>query len=268
MRTRVYITVLGLFLTAVAAFYLAGGKNNLLSPDKQLHVKCLDPIVFIAPVDKNSCGTGFIVRSELVDDTGKFQNVFITCAHVAESSDKPFRVKVFTYKNWATISEIREFPCVFYASNIKRDLAIGVFASDSQMPTVEIDFDPVLYIGTDVCRIGCGLGDEPRLDCGKISGIKLDLGENMSGLIRTTIHTTPGDSGSPMFFNYKVIGITQAIRWNRGMPIFGISYNIPISRLLEWDEEDDNAYQFAWTENEIPQLPFYKLNMEITRDRS
>ena len=122
------------------------------------------------------------------------------------------------------------------------------------MPIAELDFDPKLFIGSEVYRIGCGLGDDPRLDYGKLTYYKKKL-----EILRTSVMTVPGDSGSPLFYNYKVIGIVISIRSYQNFPIFNISYAIPLCRFKNWSKKDGDTLDYMWSNKELPKLPFIYL---------
>lgn len=230
------------------------------TPDMKLHNKCLYPTVMVALEGRESGGTGVIVRSTQVGN--EWQNVFITAAHVANHPGD-FTVHVYEYKDHSTIKGHFVLPCSFYTVDNQRDLAIGVFISAKQMPTAEINFDSKIYIGNDVLRIGCGLGDEPRLDVGKVSSVKTKLGKHPD-LIRTTVHTLPGDSGSALFSDYKVIGIMIMIRAREAggvrQMIPGMSYAVPIQKMQTWNSENNSAFSFVWNNKEaIPKMPIYEI---------
>ncbi len=244
-----------IFKLAACFFLVVASLCVATEPDQTLHKKCLYPTILVTPASREACGSGFIIKS--IKQGSVYHNVFITCAHVADL-DEPYVVKLFTYKNWSSLEDKKSFPCVFYAINEVKDLAIGMFITDEEMPTADLDFNTRAYIGTDAFGIGCGVGDEPRIDYGKISGVRINLGR-LKQVMRTTVHTVPGDSGSALFYNYKVIGVRQAIRLVRGSPAFSISYAVPLEHLQTWDKEDGNAYDFAWKNKALPRLPYYKL---------
>lgn len=232
------------------------------TPDLRLHNKCLYPTVMVALEGRNSGGTGIIIRSTKVGN--EYHNVFLTAGHVVNHSSL-FNVHVYEYQDHSTIKEEIILPCSFYAIDMKRDLAIGVFVSDKKMPTAEINFNPKVFIGNDVLRIGCGLGDEPRLDVGKISSVKTTMGHHLD-MIRTTIHTLPGDSGSGLFSDYKIIGIMIMIRGRdtlQGRQIFPMmSYAVPIQNFQTWSIESNNALSFGWDNKKIiPMLPIYEIKL-------
>jgi hypothetical protein len=133
------------------------------------------------------------------------------------------------------------------------DIGIGVFFSDHQMAIAELNFEPKIFIGNEIFRIGCGLGDEPRLDYGKLTSYK----SFPKKVFRTSVMTVPGDSGGPLFHENKVIGIIVSIRSLRGQPVFGISQAVPLEMFKKWNEENDQNLDFAWdTTKEMPELQF------------
>ncbi len=133
------------------------------------------------------------------------------------------------------------------------DVAIGIFTSTESMPTAELDFKPNLFIGNRVFRIGCGLQGYPRLDYGNLTSYK----KNPKPTFRTSVMTVPGDSGSPLFHEYKVVGIVVEIQGYHGLPVFSISYAVPLERFKRWDAENDHALDFAWDKSKpLPELEF------------
>jgi S1-C subfamily serine protease len=255
MRTFLYIFC----AVALAALFFC---NNCLGsePDEILHKRCLYPTVKIHPQNKESYGTGVIVRSIKMGE-GDYRNVFVTAAHVADSQD-PYVVRVFEYVNWSTIKGVKTYPCLFYGTNEEQDIAVGVFMSKEKMPTAEFNFDAPLYIGTEVFHFGCGVGDEPRLDYGKITSVRSALSKSRPSLMRTSVQTVPGDSGGPLFHRYKLVGIAKSIRVWRDNLIFGISYYVPVERFVEWSDNNYEALHFAWRDRALPNMPFMILKFE------
>jgi hypothetical protein len=88
--------------------------------------------------------------------------------------------------------------------------------------------------------------------------------------MRTSIPTVPGDSGSPVFHNYKVVGVMRAVRVWRTQPVFQISIAVPIISLRLWNEETKGALEFTWNGDNFPKMPFHRMNFkaewEISRD--
>lgn len=234
-------------------------------PNKKLHQQCIYPILLVSPDDANSFGTGFIVRSSKVEDK-LYCNVFFTCAHVTSESGH-YEVKLYEYEDWSKIKSTKTFKALITAKNPAMDIAVGIFLSETPLPTVTLDFNPKLYIGNKVRRVGCGMGDDPRLDEGKISSVRTDMGR-LKEVIRTSIPTVPGDSGSPVYQKYKVIGLTQSIRAWKGFPVYHMSYIIPLERFKIWDKELKGAIGFAWTIDAFPSIEMWQLNFYRNYDNS
>ena len=246
-------------------------------PDKKLHNKCLYPSIAITSPDVNAVGSGVIVRSEKVGDV--YHNVVLSIAHVFEEKSIHRKVKVWKYKNWSTIDGYDEYDCFVYKKDDKKDLVVVLFVSPHKLSEAELDVSPKLYIGSEVFRLGGGLGDEIRLDYGRITNLNAKI-PNMSDLYRTSVYSVLGDSGGPIFHNYKVVGVVQSIRATRIGPfpvaVFGISYAVPTYSLKKWDEELDNVISFVYDKNKtLPVTPFdlhkaasLKTSRESTPDTS
>jgi S1-C subfamily serine protease len=228
-------------------------------PDKNLHNKCLYPSIAITSPDINAVGSGVIVRSEKVDDV--YHNVALSIAHVFAEKSICHKVKIWKYKDWSTIDGCDEYDCFIYQKDEKKDLAIIFFVSPHKLPEAELDVSPKLYIGSKIFRLGAGLGDEIRLDYGRITTLNAKLPDMMFDLYRTSVYSVLGDSGGPVFHEYKVVGLVQSIRATRIGPfpvaVFGISYAVPTYRLKKWNKELDNIIGFVYDKNEdLPVSPF------------
>lgn len=246
------------FLIAVLISIPTTAKSLAAEPDKQLHNKCLYPTVLIKGGDHG--GTGFIVRSDFIKN-GVYHNVAVTCGHII-SDHTSYTVNIANYTNWSSFNGYTTYPARVYCKNKDMDLAVLLFISKEKLPVVELAFHEKLYIGNEIFRIGCGLLDEPRLDYGKITSLKTTVNEHIKDVARTSVHTIFGDSGSPVFYDYRVIGITQAIRSVKSFPLTGISYFIPIERLKNWNKSENNGLNFIYTNKKLPVLPFLQLKLE------
>lgn len=225
-------------------------------PDIKLHEKCLYPTVMISTKKSFTYGSGCIIRSE--KDGAKYKNLFLSCAHIFEDGYE-FEVISFGYKEWSKVSSFETTDCQLYAIDRDHDLAVGVFYSSKEMPFADVEIDPTLYIGNEVYRIGCGGASPPRLDYGKVT--------QMSKRLRTSIFTIPGDSGSPVFFNNKIIGVMKSVKIVnfRDNPLLGfsISYATTSETIKEWSDHYSQALDFIWKKGEtLPKLPFMKLEIK------
>jgi S1-C subfamily serine protease len=235
-------------------------------PDKKLHNRCLYPTVFVKrsaifgeTVRDAGGGSGVIIRSEKVGD--EYHNAIITCDHVMSKSTIPginyrFDIKVPIYKDWSQLVGYSSHPSVVYATNSEKDMAIVLFKSKRQLPTANILFNPKLYIGTKIFKIGHGLGDSARLDLGVITSL-----EDKDGLIRLSALTVPGDSGGGIYYNYNLIGIARSIRILGGQYVFKMAYMTPMKSLKIWNDEVKDLVGFAFDkQKKMPVIPFARLN--------
>jgi S1-C subfamily serine protease len=232
----------------------------IAQPDEKLHNQCLYPTVMVVDEKEGSSGTGFIVRS--IKTKKKYRNTLITAYHVIES-DGPFQVICTKYKNWSEIDKEAKFPIYVCNINQKNDLAIAVFESDEAMPTCQLDFDHKLFINTKVCRVGFGMMDDARIDFGAITQPKTLRPESFAETIRTNVYSVYGDSGGPLFYNYKVIGVCRAVRNHKDQLMNKQSYFTDIKKFIEWDNEVDNSLSPLYTNDKpLPVLPYAKLNLQ------
>lgn len=230
-------------------------------PDN-LYSSCLYPTVCITDAKNETGGSGFIVRS--TKNGNKYRNAIITAEHIAESNG-PFFVKIFKYKKHAEIESEKTYPMFIYASEPKEDLAIGVFESDEKLPTVQINFDHKIFMGSNIFHIGFGMMDDARIDYGQITQTKTYNPNIFKGLIRTNAYCMVGDSGGPLFQNddLKVIGVCRAIRKHKEQLMNHQSYFTDIKMLKNWNKELDNGLEPIYTEKrELPNLPFVKMDLQ------
>lgn len=226
-------------------------------PDEKLHLQCLYPTIQIRDSGKGF-GSGTIIRSAKISES-EYINVFITAAHITNPVNQ-YTVTVFEYEDWSAVKKGHPYAASIYAADFERDVAIGMFISDEKMPVAKINMSAKFYIGSDVFRIGCGLGDDPRLDYGKVTSLRSKIGGNGNLMLRTSVHSVPGDSGGALFNNYKVIGMLRSIRVMRsGQLVVNMSYYTPITCLRDWSDEEGGAYDFAWKEKAFPRIIFWEL---------
>ncbi len=229
-------------------------------PDKDLHNKCIYPTVMI---QGTKTGTGVIIKSVKLSKRDKcnYINYVFTCAHVLvktpariveSKEEKPkivpakyeYVIRVGVYEDWSLIKKIKTYPCEVIHVGITKDIALVSFVTDKKMPVADIDLNPKLYIGNEICRVGCGLGEPFRVDFGKVTSLSKSADRPIArtrNLYRTSIMTMPGDSGGPVYHQNKLIGLAQLIRsmsipsgpFRTNMPVFHVSYVIPIKRFMD-----------------------------------
>lgn len=216
--------------------------------DENLHTYCIYPTVLVCD-EYSSHGSGVVVRSELVGD--RYINVAITCDHVIRHGN-PLRVYITHYAEWSESSGRTDHPAFIYAINRDIDMAILVFETNFQVATAELDADSKMYIGSEVVGSGCSQLANPRIDYGKITQVLRDE-------YRSSMMAVPGDSGGPVFHNYKLIGIKRSIAiiefQDSIAPIFSISNIVPIHLLWDWSVKEDGNLNFVFDRSEpLPSL--------------
>jgi len=232
-------------------------------PDIKLHEKCLYPTVRIDSGDGSGFGSGVIVRSEELENK-QYMNVVLTCKHVAVNLVDP-NVIFTTYTDWSVPTGFKSFPATVYLNHPQYDLAIVLFISYKKMPCAELGMDEKLYVGDELMSFGCALRQPPRLDTGKISGV-------LPNSLRADLISVPGDSGGPVFHNYKLVGIKQAffgvdlIENAPPSPIFDFAVQVRIAVLKPWAESDKKAGLPFKEDATLPELPVLMLQARQLKD--
>lgn len=231
-------------------------------PDKKLHEKCIYPVVTVVNRDKSGSSTGVVVRSEKIGNN-KYHNVAITTAHGLK--DKVV-VNVQTYKDWSVIAKTTTYPGSTYYVNASADLAAVIFITEKKMYIADLGPKEKLYFGNKIVRVGCGLGDAPRLEEGIITGVSMKYGKNF--IHRMSLYTLPGDSGGPVYHHYKIIGFTQSIRmistnpWLRTI-YYRYAMAIRIKDLYTITKVEKGGIDFLIDKKEpLPVFGFFKLKID------
>ena len=235
-------------------------------PDKKLHEKCIYPTVMITNANGSGSSTGTIIRSEKMKD-GKYHNVAITTAHGLINK---VMVTLPNYENWSEIGEVIRYPAVLYYTNKKVDLAVVIFVSEKHLYTADFGFKEKIYIGNKILRVGCGLGDAPRLEEGVITGVNMPSIANTM-VYRMSIYTLPGDSGGSVYNeDYLIIGFTQSIRsdhFANGLKYYNYTMAVRIASLEEMIKTEKGGLDFI-KEGNLPTFGYFKLKIDfLTQDQ-
>lgn len=230
-------------------------------PDEKLHTKCIYPTVKVNSTINSASSTGAIIRSEKIKNR-EYHNVVITTAHGFIGSK--FVIEVFNYVNWSEIENISIYTGSVYYIESSIDLLVIIFISDRKMPTVELGFREKLFIGNKIIRVGCGLGDSPRLEEGIITSVKIEEWFACKGLIRMSVYTLFGDSGGPVFHNYKLVGFTKAIRKGRNLKeYYHYALAITLDSLSKLVKNEEDRLDFVLdTSEKLPVFEFFKLKID------
>jgi hypothetical protein len=230
----------------------------LLNKKDKISEKCLYPSVCIYN-DSGTVGSGVVTRSEKFENF--YYNVALTCEHLL-SEDKrinptDYRIKIPVFKD-SKVLYYQDYPCVIYDKNEDYDMAIVIFPSHEKLECVDIDFNCKLKINDKIMKVGYGLGDDLRIDYGNITSINGKLNEHKN-LYRMNAFAIFGDSGGPVFYNYRLVGITHGVRSLGTIPVFDISFASSIKNLKRWQNEINNI-EFVYDKSKkVPIHPIYFL---------
>ena len=215
---------------------------------------------------KGNKSTGVIIRSEKVSEN-EYHNVAISTNHGITT--KELAVYVPNYVNWSEIGKIKMYPGIAYYQHPYIDLGVIFFITEKKMPEAELGFDEKIYIGSKITRVGCGLGASPRLEKGTITGLNEVLNnKEAKRTYRMGIYTLPGDSGGPVYHNYRIVGWTQSIRQtqNRNLPIGDIHYSfanaIRLKDLCSIARKENLKFLIDKKEP-LPKFGFFKLKIDF-----
>lgn len=166
---------------------------------------CLEPVVMLQNETKDMTGSAVIIDSRVLED-GTYLNIIFTCDHVLTTNMNAVTMKY----DQGFVDEDKSFIIQPIYRNEPKDLAIAMFISKTFMPIASLDMESAPKIKDHVFAIGCGLGEPPRYT----EGVVTNLGSKKLpyDTIQANIYIVPGDSGSPLYYKNKVIGITSAIR--------------------------------------------------------
>lgn len=207
-----------------------------------------------------SSGTCVIVKSTELED-GRFFNVAITCEHVVNPLNDKY-VLLAEYVDWSHAAAGEISNAFVYSVNYDMDIAVICFITQKKQHEAVIGLDKKFYIGNEVMGIGCALRQFPRLDYGVVTGY---FGND----VRTSIHTIHGDSGGPVFHENELVGIKRMIPINRnqGMtsPLYNISMFVPITALADWNKQENEAFNFIFSDGEMPKLALMMFDAANTR---
>ena len=243
-----------LAITTICFFYFLNKKSE---DDLK---NCMESCVCVFNPDLCSSGSGVIVRS--IEQDGAFCNVVISSAHIFEND---YRLHKSNYIiklpviNKRKILFYQEKPCYIHSINAEQDLSILIFYTSEKIKCAKIDFDKKVDIDDEIMKMGYGLEDDLRIDYGNITQLNAKLYQ-YNNLYRTSAFAIFGDSGGPVYLDFKLIAITQGIKNYKGSPIYNISYICPIGSLKLWNQKED--IDFCYENKELPKIPKYLIELK------
>jgi hypothetical protein len=216
---------------------------------------CMESCVRIHNSEFGVSGSGVIVRSEKVD--GLFCNIVISSAHML---DTDYRLCKSNYIvdlpiiNKHKILFYQEKPCYIQSINNDYDISILIFYTSEKMSCSTIDFNKKLDINDEIMKMGYGLDDDLRIDYGNITQLNAKL-DKYKNLYKTNAFAIFGDSGGPVYSDYRLIAITQGVKNYKGSPIYNISFVCPVSNLKSWNQVENVS--FCYENKKFPKIPKY-----------
>ena len=194
-------------------------------------------------------------------DNEVYHNVGITVSHGVR--DRTVKVKVFSYKDWSTILRVTSYDGIIYYSQLNKDIAVFMFTSITPMPTAKLVApNTTLYAGQEITKVGCGLGDPPRIDKGIISGVNRKFSAQFDKKIQLSIYTLPGDSGSAIFNkDHEIVGILQSMRVDNNddnILYYLIGFAADIKNLYEIIKSEEGGLDFLQGDD-LPVLPWFEI---------
>lgn len=216
------------FIYAIALFFSLQTFTLAGTPDEDLHNKCIYPTVMVQSGNGSWTGTGVVVTSRNI---GHWRNVVWTAAHVIKGQTQ-YNVLVPKWKDWSTFVKWERYEAELVRIDVNSDVAVLSFKSTNKQATAEINWKPSLYIGNRVVKVGCGNSQRPRVDFGQITSLTEDIATSGAVTVRTNICTYLGDSGGPVFHNYRLVGIQLAVDGNSNGISEHISYYVPVGTVF------------------------------------
>ena len=251
------------FIAAIGSTVSNPSRTILIVPgyDDVFHKKILFPTVRVSNLDITEKGSGVVIRSEKVGDV--YHNVVLTCFHCVTDPDGFYYIDLPIYENDVFVNWDRH-PALVYSGSSEHDIAVLLFKTNSQLYVADILFSCKAFIGTKLVHVGCGLGDQPRLDVGSITSLNSFVRPHSQAVYRTNMHVIPGDSGGPAFFENGLIGLIQAVKYTtfQGIPTLlpNISFCIPIDSLKIWDVNQNQTLRFIYNNQvSLPVLPYAEM---------
>lgn len=218
MRSMKYLAGLILLTVVTAAF--AG------TPDKELHTKCIYPSVYVWT--DSSRGSGVIVSSRLAGDS--YINTVFTAAHVLVGNN--LRVHAVRYKNWSAPNGFDTYAARIVRRDEDKDVAVITFTSPFKQAVADVDWQPQLYLGNKIVKVGTGQSLLPRVDYGCISCVEERIIAVGTPVVRASVYNTSGDSGGPVYCDYKLIGVVHGLHTETfhgvTIPCTNITYFVPV----------------------------------------
>lgn len=160
-------------------------------------------------------GTGFLISS-----TG----YAATCRHVIEESGELI----------ALTSDQKEYRITVIASSSRFDLAVIRLMTPQKTPFLSLRDAEDLVPGERLFAVGASAGLQATVTDGVFTAFR-EIEASRSDFIQFSAPVNPGNSGGPLVDESgKVVGVvSQKFVAQQGIPISGVGFAVPSSRLKE-----------------------------------
>lgn len=206
-------------------------------PATDLYERVLYPTVGIQNRYSNghvATATGVIVR--IKKDGDEYVNTVYTACHVINHPEATSFVLKPVYVNHDEFVKFDTFPAKIKAMDVVDETGVVEFRSKEKLFTAEIDKKHEIHIGNSVFGVGIPTtARQPRLLTGIITSVNFTTIER-KGLIRTSEAVVWGDSGGPVFNDYKLIGVHQSIDLVSQNVPYGVTYLVPLRSFEKIDK--------------------------------
>lgn len=209
---------------------------------------CYDSVILIQSIDKSATGSAVVVQSRKID-ANLYLNTVFSAEHIFA---KPMLAVPLKYDD-GFVEQLEPIALQAIYKNADTDLAIASFVSSTELVCAELDFTTIPQPRNKVFLIGCGLGEPLRYSEGLVTG--LGPKKTKYEYIQTSIYTVPGDSGSPVFLNQKVIAITSSIRSFQSENTIMAANEIATCKPIKLYEPILKSDKYSFVSNEKKQYP-------------
>lgn len=224
MKTFLIIPVL-FFVSMTSIFGFDEGQRAILIE------KCFKPTVLVESATSTAAGTGFITKSVKIDDINCYCNIVFSCEHILKSTD--LVIKQSNFDSDGLFTKYQNHQGVVAAMDGENDLSLLFFLSKEKMPCVDLTTQYKPKIMDNLLAVGHGLGEVSRFSEGKLTGVLRSETTKQILSYKTSVSIIFGDSGGPLFYENKVIGIANSMRnvdiGENKHPVYNISFYKPLS---------------------------------------
>lgn len=248
MKTFLILTTL--FMISIS--FLLGNTEN---ERKTFIDKCLKPTILIESATSSASGTGFITNSIQIEPINCYLNVVFSCEHILKSTD--LIIKCSDFDENGIFQKYKVFKGAVAATDGANDLSLIFFLSPTKMPCVDLDQKYIPKIKDNLFSVGHAIGEPSRFAEGKLTGVMRSETTNSLISYRTSVSIVFGDSGGPLFFENKVIGIANSMRnvdiGDKKHPVYDISFYKPLS-LMEGILKDNFIQNGNFQDFKTPEI--------------